>query len=801
MPMSPRLLRPRATGFDPRSISGLALWLDAADTQTLYTTDAGPVTAVSSPLEIAGCKLWLDADDASTFTLASGNVSEWRDKSGSGVPHATQATSTARPARTASGLNGRAVVEFQPAHTLIFASSTASFNFLHNATGATVFFVLKPDATSNPDSLRYLLNNTNNSSSNTGVSIFVDDRSSVSRNNFLFASVNRGVNGQSTASVAANNFYAAMDAYSITSLTLDNGNATAASRLLARLNGAQDANVNSLTNAAATGNATLDMTIGNFGGLGAPAGIAEIIFYEGPLSAANRARVEMYLAAKWGISGVHTQATATNDPVGAWLDKSGNGRHATQGSAASRPTISATALNGKRQLGLVSQHFRGPSTTWNGSATIYWVGRTGLASNGAIAFHDGTVEQTDAFHAGWLMAQGVGAYGSGWGSGLAPRAESPSAWRNADIIAGVTFSSTEAIARVNGATTNTVAALTGTLSQSAAAQFWIGREASTWTNLNGSLAELLIYQPALNASQRLRLERYLAAKYGITLAPQVSNADAQDWINRVYANGGTVSATTATAVNTFCNDIENAGIRDRFYRLNLFCGNSDGNLNAVRTPLYRGPSRGGTQFGNTIDTNVNFVQGDYAETGASGGLTGTGNNGAGVGNTKHLRTGLQQSALATSNLHLSAFVFGLNGTGPQQSGFVGIRDNATPQNRWWLEYRGGINTELGGNGPGFSAVAVQTGNKMISCSRESNTLLRAYVDGAQHGADITTDISSSLANRARDWYVFAVNIDGDPASYSPFRMGMYSVGLTMTGSQMSAFNFAMSAFNTAMGRT
>jgi hypothetical protein len=31
MPMNPRLLRPRASGFDPRSISGLALWLDAAD--------------------------------------------------------------------------------------------------------------------------------------------------------------------------------------------------------------------------------------------------------------------------------------------------------------------------------------------------------------------------------------------------------------------------------------------------------------------------------------------------------------------------------------------------------------------------------------------------------------------------------------------------------------------------------------------------------------------------------------------------------------------------------------------------
>lgn len=31
MPMSPRLLRPRATGFNPKSIGGLALWVDFAD--------------------------------------------------------------------------------------------------------------------------------------------------------------------------------------------------------------------------------------------------------------------------------------------------------------------------------------------------------------------------------------------------------------------------------------------------------------------------------------------------------------------------------------------------------------------------------------------------------------------------------------------------------------------------------------------------------------------------------------------------------------------------------------------------
>ena len=67
------------------------------------------------------------------------------------------------------------------------------------------------------------------------------------------------------------------------------------------------------------------------------------------------------------------------------------------------------------------------------------------------------------------------------------------------------------------------------------------------------------------------------------------NPEAQDWINRVYANGGTVSQSTASAVSTMCDAIDAAGIRDRFYRLNLFCGD---NLNAALVPLYRGPKRG-----------------------------------------------------------------------------------------------------------------------------------------------------------------------------------------------------------------
>jgi hypothetical protein len=120
--------------------------------------------------------------------------------------------------------------------------------------------------------------------------------------------------------------------------------------------------------------------------------------------------------------------------------------------------------------------------------------------------------------------------------------------------------------------------------------------------------------------------------------------EAQAWRNAVIANGGTVSGSTLTAVNNFCRSIDAAGIRDRFYRLNLFAGTG---LPAALVPLYRGQSLTGTQFGNTTDTNNGpFVSGDYAETGASGGLTSN-------GTSKHLNTGLKADALGQTDRHLS----------------------------------------------------------------------------------------------------------------------------------------------------
>jgi hypothetical protein len=316
----------------------------------------------------------------------------------------------------------------------------------------------------------------------------------------------------------------------------------------------------------------------------------------------------------------------------------------------------------------------------------------------------------------------------------------------------------------------------------------------------GTIATARLGSGTASASTFLRGDQNWALPVTFSTAQQQSalrsTIDADDWAGRVYTTGGTVSAATYDAVREFCQTIHAAGMRQLFYRANLFAGS---NLAAATVPVWRSIAREGTQYGNALDTNFNFTSGDYSETGSTGGLTGTGNNGAGAGNSKHLRTGLQQATIASSNLHLAAFVFGLNTTSATQQGFVGIRNNTTPQNRWWLEYRqASIFAESGGT---VGSMSTPTGNSFVAISRQSSTLLRTYINGSQAGSDLSTDISSSLANRANDWYVFAVNLDGSPAEYCLFRLGFYSIGLSLSDAQQSTLYSALVAFNTAMDRT
>jgi hypothetical protein len=458
------------------------------------------------------------------------------------------------------------------------------------------------------------------------------------------------------------------------------------------------------------------------------------------------------------------------------------------------------------------------------------------------------------------------------------------------------------------------------------------RSASPGVNqaINGKLLEVCAFNRVLSTAERGRLNRYLAAKWGITLAPTASNADAQDWVNRVYANGGTVSSATAAAVNQFCNDIDAASLRAALYRTNLFCGS---NLNAALVPLYLTPDKtvtnlfqfgtamtnaawlaGGNglitrtattevgplgygyatklttpsspfdirqmyqqmpsngqqvtlsawmktssgtrqiqwlvgnsysdtvtvtstwqrftktftlpssgdsrtgfatvselsdaagfiyvwgmqceygatatsynqpRYGNTTDTNNAFVGigTDYAETGATGGLTGN-------GTSKYLNTGLNGSELAAGNRHAAAYDI-VNATTDYSPDVISGSALATMHgigpwtNASTYAYR--THNTVGGN----TTATKNTGFWLGSDTSSTASVL--YRNGSFAGTATGQPAGGSAST---PYYIL-----GNPAvEWSEARIGGYSIGLSMTAPQASAYYTAMQAFQTALTR-
>lgn len=88
-------------------------------------TNSGPVLSFN-PASIAGCQLWLDAADSSSILMdSSSNVSLWIDKSGNGNT-VTQDTSANQPTYVTNVVNGNPVIRFNgTSHVLQTTSFTS----------------------------------------------------------------------------------------------------------------------------------------------------------------------------------------------------------------------------------------------------------------------------------------------------------------------------------------------------------------------------------------------------------------------------------------------------------------------------------------------------------------------------------------------------------------------------------------------------------------------------------------------------------------------------------------------------
>lgn len=270
------------------------------------------------------------------------------------------------------------------------------------------------------------------------------------------------------------------------------------------------------------------------------------------------------------------------------------------------------------------------------------------------------------------------------------------------------------------------------------------------------------------------------------------HVEALDWQSRVISNSGNVSASTLQAVSAFCRSIDAAGIRSKFRRLNLFCGTG---LAAALVPLYRSASFGGTTYGNTTDTNNNFVSGDYNETGTSSGLSGNGTN-------KYLNTGIKTTSLAASDLHLGAGIRSVSNS----SGYVtavGSYDGGNGDiyqlgvrraDALRFCYFGNYTTQVGNFGEAVTPAVIAVGD-----------IVAAWPTQYRFVAAVGTNGSTAANYRnSHDIYVMAINNgagSGAAADLANARINWYSIGLTMTASEVTSLISAVVSFNIALSRT
>jgi hypothetical protein len=247
--------------------------------------------------------LWLDASDSSTITTVSGNVSEWRDKSGNDR-HFEQATSDSRPALTAAGLNGLDVLTFDGTDDRLASTAAAStWAFMHNkSSGSTVYAVFTHSAGDDRDAI---LSTEGLLSGNIGYSLIAEGLSTSV--DAIRQWVSRGVTGSvAVNALSADNMVAASTATLICSIVNQNGPTdTFPARADLVVNGTVQVRTNSAIGDPSTAAPTANMSIGSNGpGTGAFLGgfIAELIIRTGLDGTTDRQLVEGYLAHKWGLA-------------------------------------------------------------------------------------------------------------------------------------------------------------------------------------------------------------------------------------------------------------------------------------------------------------------------------------------------------------------------------------------------------------------------------------------------------------------------------------------------------------------
>lgn len=249
-------------------------------TEVIGGTQVGPTqfipfTVSFSPRSISGLQLWLDAADTTSIVLSGNSVIRWNDKSGNQNNAISQTTNN--PTFQQNTLNSQATIGFQSSNDVLLVSAN---NFNMNTYPSLCYFIVMRPATTQPN-ITY------------GGILSTDTLNQFGRS--------LGLGGGNWQQEYYNGFqnitpYTA-NVWSIVSLQFTSTTSTTLA-----VNGSTSA-----ATATGVGNNTEGLKIGsygftsNYGAYNANFDTSEILVYGANLTTEQRQQLEGYFAWKWGL--------------------------------------------------------------------------------------------------------------------------------------------------------------------------------------------------------------------------------------------------------------------------------------------------------------------------------------------------------------------------------------------------------------------------------------------------------------------------------------------------------------------
>jgi hypothetical protein len=481
------------------------------------------------PKTITGCALWMDAADIGTFSFSSGsNISTWIDKSGNG--RNMSVFSTSYPVLVNNAQNGNSVIAFAGIASQYLR--TTSNSILINEHSRFIVYSTTVVVT--------------------GAAVLYSDDGSGGFGGFLIQGGGGGGTyqdylGWPTDTGDQGPFQ--------TGSTYRIGEAIITTT--PNINGEVYFNGNLKTPFFNVTSSPVKQTrrilIGSRGDVGFTGRVAEFLTYDRVITTTERQQVEGYLAWKWGLTGslpvghpykaFSTYLSLTNtflptlipgcqiwldgaDPGGggiqpangsvlsSWNDKSGFGRHAT--TAGTAPTYTTNSFNSRQAITLNGSSSLGGNLTGSGTTLTVCIVATqasGCASDGGLVCF-GRTGFSDWNDVGSLA---ITKWASNSGQMVCTRvtnSQTVTTGVSTPFMYILVFDGTFVNSYLNGTIqTPTNISRTGTFAYT---QYAIGNRASPgnafWTGLIG---EVIIYHSALTTTERQQVESYLAWKWGL----------------------------------------------------------------------------------------------------------------------------------------------------------------------------------------------------------------------------------------------------------------------------------------------